>query len=134
MDITKEELTLEEQQFVNGPNDGVWIFKPTQLNCGKGIKLVDDIKKFKEDFLRMKNNSSSLKFGKKIESPNFNGSLKKSIIQKYIHNPLLLDKKKFDMRIYVVIACTSPLLVLYHHGYLRLSLQDYVLNDKSTDE
>ena len=42
-------------------------------------------------------------------------------------NPLLLDKKKFDMRLYVLIASTKPYFVLYHHGYLRLSMNDYNL-------
>jgi len=31
------------------------------------------------------------------------------VIQRYIHNPLLVDGLKFDLRIYVVIAGTYPL-------------------------
>ena len=40
---------------------------------------------------------------------------------------MLYDKKKFDIRCYVLVACTQPLFVLFHHGYLRLSLMDYDL-------
>ena len=50
-----------------------------------------------------------------------------SIIQKYIENPLLLNKKKFDIRCYALIACCKPLIILFHHGYLRLSANDFNL-------
>ena len=43
-------------------------------------------------------------------------------VQKYIENPLLIDGKKFDIRAYMLIASMKPYLVLYNHGYVRLSL------------
>merc|ERR1712185_619402 len=40
-------------------------------------------------------------------------------------NPSLINKKKYDLRYYMIIACTKPYLVLTHTGYARLSLEDY---------
>jgi hypothetical protein len=54
------------------------------------------------------------------------GSLGKSaVIQKYLENPLLIEGRKFDIRCYMTIVCTKPLVVLFHHGYVRLSLNRY---------
>jgi hypothetical protein len=54
-----------------------------------------------------------------------------TVAQKYISNPLLLDKKnKFDFRIYMLIASVDPLVVYYHDGFLRVSLQTYDKNSK----
>ena len=39
---------------MNTKNEGIWINKPTNFNCGRGIKMITNIKKFKDDFLRMK--------------------------------------------------------------------------------
>jgi len=51
----------------------------------------------------------------------------KSIIaQTYITNPLLLDRNnKFDFRVYMLVASTNPLIVYYHDGFLRVSLETY---------
>jgi len=62
-----------------------------------------------------------------------NGSLcgsnsKLMIVQSYIHKPLLLEGRKFDFRMYMVIASTNPLMVFYHDGFLRVSLYDYDTN------
>ncbi|XP_008576392.1 PREDICTED: inactive polyglycylase TTLL10 [Galeopterus variegatus] len=43
----------------------------------------------------------------------------------YIQNPLLLDGKKFDVRSYLLIACTMPYMVFFGHGYARLTLSLY---------
>ena len=53
------------------------------------------------------------------------------LAQQYIHNPLLLDHKhKFDFRIHVLIASTNPVMVYYHDGLVRVSLQEFDINSK----
>lgn len=54
------------------------------------------------------------------------------IVQNYVHNPLLLEGRKFDFRMYMVIASTNPLMAYYHDGFLRVSLFGYSAN--STDK
>jgi len=55
------------------------------------------------------------------------------VAQKYVSNPLLLDKQnKFDFRIYMLVASVDPLIVYYHDGFLRVSLSKYDKN--STDK
>jgi fumarate reductase subunit D len=44
-------------------------------------------------------------------------------------NPLLIHGKKFDIRCYMLIASVKPLIVLYHSGYIRLSMFDFDAND-----
>ena len=46
-------------------------------------------------------------------------------LHRYVSAPLLLEGKKFDLRVYMLIANTSPFVVLYRKGYVRLCLGDY---------
>ena len=49
------------------------------------------------------------------------------VCQVYIARPLLIEKKKFDMRIYVLILSVVPLKVLiYDDGLIRMCTKDYV--------
>lgn len=52
----------------------------------------------------------------------------KYIAQKYISNPLLLNGRKFDFRIFMFIISTDPLMVLYKDGTLRITLEKYQKN------
>ena len=51
------------------------------------------------------------------------------IVQKYIENPLLIENKKFDFRVYGFWANMDPLMVLYHDGFVRIAMNDYDKND-----
>ena len=51
------------------------------------------------------------------------------IMQRYVCGELAYQKRKFDLRIYYLIASTDPLVVYYHDGSLRVALATY--NDKS---
>ena len=52
------------------------------------------------------------------------------IVQRYIHNPLLVEGHKFDFRIYMLIASVNPLVVYYHDGFLRVSFYEYDVTNK----
>uniref|UniRef100_A0A8C9R668 Tubulin tyrosine ligase like 10 n=1 Tax=Scleropages formosus TaxID=113540 RepID=A0A8C9R668_SCLFO len=97
-----------------------WICKPTGLNQGRGIFLLrtkEDIKVFQA----------------RLESTNDNQGPRKlltrqpqaRIVQRYIQNPLLLKGRKFDVRSFFLIACTTPYMVFFRHGYVRLTCDLY---------
>ena len=73
---------------------GIYIAKPVASSEGNSILL------FREYFFFF-----DLLFSL-AEVPTMLG--KEMVVQKYIHNPLLVDGFKFDLRIYVVIVGTDP--------------------------
>jgi len=48
-----------------------------------------------------------------------------NLLQHYIYNPLLLNDKKFDFRVFMLVASSNPFIVYYHDGFLRVSLTEY---------
>lgn len=48
------------------------------------------------------------------------------VTQKYIERPLIIIGKKFDIRVWVLIASVEPLkLWMYDEPYLRFTSEDY---------
>ncbi|KAL7543761.1 hypothetical protein ACHAXR_013059, partial [Thalassiosira sp. AJA248-18] len=85
----------------NGQSKGTYIIKPDGSAQGKGIFLTRSI----EDV----ENLSSV-----------------CVAQQYIRNPLLIEKKKFDLRIYVLVTSCSPLrLYLFRDGLVRICTEEY---------
>lgn len=41
-------------KFLNSPNEGFWLVKKSQSNQGKGIRLISDVKAYKEEILTKK--------------------------------------------------------------------------------
>lgn len=55
------------------------------------------------------------------------------IVQKYIYNPLLINRRKFDIRTYVLMTSVNGnvKVYLYEEGYLRTSCREFSIQDLS---
>ncbi|XP_058497822.1 protein polyglycylase TTLL10 isoform X3 [Solea solea] len=98
----------------------MWICKPTGLNQGRGIFLLksqEDLTAFRLKLQNMEENQANRRMQ--------HCQRQARIVQHYIQSPLLLKGKKFDVRSYMLIACTAPFMVFFHHGYVRLTCDLY---------
>lgn len=98
-----------------GKNKGLWIFKPSGLNRGKGIHIFHKLQEFKELV------NSSCKKRRKAKSV---------IIQKYIENPMLVNSRKFDIRVWVLITHEYKCYIC-KGGYLRTASEVFTLEKSS---
>lgn len=79
---------------------------------GKGVEVVDQ----KEE----------AELRTIYENGNKCGKVDKNyMIQEYIQNPLTVDGHKFDFRVYLNIISTDPFIVMFHDGFLKVSLFEY---------
>ncbi|XP_007905134.1 protein polyglycylase TTLL10 [Callorhinchus milii] len=122
MDMKKERQTFFEV-FREGQ---IWICKPAESSLGRGIFLLRN----REDLAAFRSKLESV-----TENPHYRCYLYTSpihrVVQRYIHNPLLLDGRKFDVRSFFLIACTSPYVTFFHHGYVKLTCNKY---DPNSDD
>ncbi len=92
----------EEDRFPLKPPGSInwWILKPAGLSRGRGISLLNDI--------------GQVSYGTT------------AVIQRYCHNPLLLDGYKFDLRLYVLVTSFNPLEAFYYEdGFVRIATVPY---------
>ncbi|PFH34965.1 Tubulin-tyrosine ligase family protein [Besnoitia besnoiti] len=74
----------------------VWICKPKDSSQGRGIFLTNS-----------------------VEDIRYTDSL---VVQEYIANPLLLNGRKFDLRLYVLVTSFNPLeAFIYKQGFARIA-------------
>ena len=91
--------------------------KPRESSQGEGIYIVWEFQELRKVFATPR---------KYLYDPVANPY----IIQKYIRNPLLLDGRKSEIRIYWLIASLDPFLVLiYQEGTVRLNTRPFSLED-----
>ncbi|XP_054904537.1 protein polyglycylase TTLL10 isoform X2 [Poeciliopsis prolifica] len=98
----------------------MWICKPTGLNQGKGIFLLNnqqDVAEFRLKLQKMEELQADRKMPHR--------RIQAHIVQRYIQKPLLLNDRKFDVRSYLLIASTAPYMVFFRHGYVRLTCDVY---------
>eukprot|EP01028_Stygiella_incarcerata_P000601 TRINITY_DN1089_c0_g1_i1.p2 TRINITY_DN1089_c0_g1~~TRINITY_DN1089_c0_g1_i1.p2 ORF type:complete len:718 (+),score=207.29 TRINITY_DN1089_c0_g1_i1:3793-5946(+) len=103
----------ERKAFIKRANaleekETVWIIKPNGANQGKGITIVQGPAAVEEEIRAHGTNR---------------------LAQRYIRNPLLLNGRKFDVRIYMLIGSTRPFVLMYHEGYVRISAEEYTDSD-----
>lgn len=99
----------------------IWIIKPGEnTNRGTGISVCGSIEQIKEE---MKTAQVGPKPGVK----------RTFILQRYLDRPYLINKRKFDIRLYALITCANGILQGYYYseGYIRTSSKEFSLSSLS---
>ena len=87
----------------------LWIVKPVNMSRGRGVHLLQGENEFK---------TLCKKSIDENEIPD--------LISKYLDKPHLINNKKYDLRIYVLVASFSPLrLYIYYNGLVRFATENY---------
>uniref|UniRef100_A0A0X3P9D3 Tubulin polyglutamylase TTLL4 n=1 Tax=Schistocephalus solidus TaxID=70667 RepID=A0A0X3P9D3_SCHSO len=94
------EIDKLKEAWDGEPSPHQWILKPPASARGIGIRLLS-----KWSYVPKK---------------------RPYIVQKYLHNPFLINNSKFDLRIYVFVYSLKPLCVFVHEdGLARFASQKY---------
>ena len=87
----------------------LWIVKPVNMSRGRGVHLLKELDELKELIKKSRDENSI-----------------PDLISRYLDKPHLINKKKYDLRIYVLVASFSPLRIyLYYNGLVRFATEDY---------
>lgn len=89
----------------------IWILKPGEnTNRGTGISICTSLDQIANEVSKTKHTI---------------------IIQKYIENPFLVYKRKFDIRCYALITCYNRIIqgFYYNEGYIRTSSKTFSLQN-----
>jgi len=94
--------------------DVFWIIKPSNLNRGMGIRVINK----ESDIDELKDLQESV------------------CVQKYLLSPYLLDSQlKFDLRVYVLITSWDPIRIyIYKDGLVRFCSEKYNSSPEKVDK
>ena len=92
----------------------LWIVKCPPLNRGRGIRIFSSLRAI-EDHLRQRRPGSQW------------------VVQKYIEGPLLLDGRKFDIRLLVLVTPDHK-VYMYRDSYVRTASGKYDPSDASLED
>ena len=117
-------FTKAYDELFEKEGQSVWIVKPGEnSNRGRGIQIFEDLDQIRE-------------FVETTTREDVTHNMTKFVIQKYITNPLLIEKRKFDIRCFgVAQLLTGPDNTrefrgyFFKEGYLRTSSREFTLND-----
>ena len=102
----KEIFTLQIQNYELNKNN-IWLLKPVASSRGRGIRILT----------------------------NFNDIPEKTLITHYISNPHLINRKKYDLRLYVLITGYTPLKIyLFEDGLTRFCSEEYNLDESKLND
>ena len=101
--LIPNEIGFLNDEMKKDNNKKLWIIKPCASSQGRGIYLTNNIKDIDGNY--------------------------KQIASKYIDNPFTINKKKFDLRIYVLVTSIVPLKIYrFNEGLTRFATDNYNIN------
>ena len=87
--------------------ENLWLLKPVASSRGRGIRLLTDVENIP----------------------------KKAIATHYIYNPHLINGRKYDLRLYLLITGYAPLKIyLFNDGLARFCSEEYDLNPEKMND
>lgn len=96
----------------------IWIVKPGEnTNRGNGINVCKDL----DNIMNIVDSNVKLN----------NGKRRSYIVQKYIENPLLINRRKFDIRCYSLVTSINGNIwgYWYKDGYIRTACKEFSLKN-----
>ena len=102
----QKKLVYEKFKNYKPTLKNLWLIKPSYSDQGRGIRILKSIKDLK-----------------KYHS---------CIITKYLSKPNLVNGKKYDLRMYILVSSINPLIIyLYNDGLVRVATENYKLSLKT---
>ncbi|CAD8109961.1 unnamed protein product [Paramecium primaurelia] len=95
----------------------LWILKPTQYNRGRGIHVIKDLDQMTHLIDQYISGKQQMKDGQIIKSKQF-------VIQKYLEKPLLINNRKFDIRVWGLLNQDLEFF-FFEQGYIRMASEEY---------
>ncbi|KAL3913585.1 MAG: hypothetical protein SGILL_006428 [Bacillariaceae sp.] len=107
-------IEFQKRLKKQGGLDLPWVLKLPTVNEGKGVQIVAP-------------QSQKLKALADMKVPRQEDFGERLIAQQYICNELTYSGRKFDFRVFWMVASVDPLVVLYHtgHNYVRIGQAKY---------
>lgn len=128
-----------QSTLYNGCN--LWLLKPADFNRGQGINLFNRLSSL-EYYLKClpsgENRAASKSPDRKIQKEQKERYVNlvksnKFVIQKYVEKPLLIDNRKFDIRVWVLLDHNMN-LHYFQEGYIRLSSEPFNLSENQIED
>ncbi|MCQ2820950.1 MAG: tubulin--tyrosine ligase family protein [archaeon] len=95
--LSSEDFEKYFAEYSPSPNN-LWIIKPSTKSRGRGISLLERWQDIPDE----------------------------GLLSQYVYNPLLVEGRKFDLRIYVCVTGFSPLKIyLFNNGLARFAGEQY---------
>jgi len=113
-----------------------WIYKPNGEAMGRGIILVDKISDVDSKERPFRNRCRNVEvFEPNVAPLEQRDFAKYGVIQEYLVNPMLLENRKFAVRVYMLVARVQPFLAFhYNFGYIKRCGEFYDENKFHRDD
>jgi hypothetical protein len=100
-------LNEKLKNFDVNNKQNLWLLKPVASSRGRGIRLLTDVENIP----------------------------KKTIATHYVYNPHLINGRKYDLRLYLLVTGYAPLKIyLFDNGLARFCSEEYDLNPEKMND